>query len=106
MAAVFPHPTPGDPVMGYQLSEVPSLPPQPISFLPTPLPIIPPPQGTVYFQPQYIFPSGLPQPIFCEPPNVPPSLENSAREGPTSDGADTVHGMFFSSGNFVLRYIK
>ncbi|VDK77920.1 unnamed protein product [Litomosoides sigmodontis] len=89
MAAVFPHQTPGDPAMGYQLSEVPSLPPQPVSFLPTPLPVIPPPQGTVYFQPQYIFSSGLP--MFCEQPNVPPSLENSVREGLTNDSADTVH---------------
>ncbi|CAG9538862.1 unnamed protein product [Cercopithifilaria johnstoni] len=95
MATVFPHPAPGDPVIGYQLSEVSPLPPQPISILPTPLPVIPPPQGTVYFQPPYIFQSGLLQPIFCEQPNVPPSLENTTREGPTSNNAGTVQGMFF-----------
>ncbi|KAL3985729.1 Zinc finger C-x8-C-x5-C-x3-H type (and similar) family protein [Acanthocheilonema viteae] len=89
MATVFPHPASGDPVMGYQLSEVPSLPPQPIPFLPTPLSVIPPHQGTVYFQPPYIFPSGLPQSIFCEQPSVPPSLENTTRESPTNDSAGT-----------------
>lgn len=95
MATVFPHPAPGDPIMGYQLSEIPSLPPQPIPFLPAPLPVIPPPQGTVYFQPPYILPSGLPQPMFCEQPNVPSSVENTSREGPTNDNAGTVQGMFF-----------
>lgn len=95
MATVFPHPAPGDPIMGYQLSEIPSLPPQPIPFLPAPLPVIPPPQGTVYFQPPYILPSSLPQPMFCEQPNVPSSVENTSREGPTNDNAGTVQGMFF-----------
>uniref|UniRef100_A0A915PPF5 C3H1-type domain-containing protein n=1 Tax=Setaria digitata TaxID=48799 RepID=A0A915PPF5_9BILA len=81
MAAVFQHPSSGDSALGYQLSEVPSLPPQPVPFLPAALPVIPPPQGTVYFQPPYIFPSGLPQPVFCEQSNVPlPSLENTPRE--------------------------
>lgn len=95
MATVFPHSVPGDPIMGYQLSEVPSLPSQPISFLPAPLSVIPPSQGTVYFQPPYIFPSSLPQPIFCEQPNIPPSLESTAREGTANDNAATIQGMFF-----------
>uniref|UniRef100_A0AAF5PTQ2 C3H1-type domain-containing protein n=1 Tax=Wuchereria bancrofti TaxID=6293 RepID=A0AAF5PTQ2_WUCBA len=90
MAAVFPHSAPGDPIMGYQLSEIPSLPPQSVSFLPTPLPVIPASQGTVYFQPPYIFPSGLPHPMFLEQSNIPPSLENTSREGPMSDNAGTM----------------
>lgn len=90
MATLFSHPASGDPIMGYQLSEVPSLPPQPVSFLPTPLPVIPPPQGTVYFQPPYIFPTGLPQAVFCEQLNVPSSFENASREGPTNDNTGTM----------------
>uniref|UniRef100_A0A2K6VQ86 C3H1-type domain-containing protein n=1 Tax=Onchocerca volvulus TaxID=6282 RepID=A0A2K6VQ86_ONCVO len=90
MTTVFSHPAPGDTVMGNQLPAVPSLPPQAVPFLPTPLPIIPPPQGTVYFQPPYVFPSGLPQPVFCEQPNVPSLLENISTEGLTNDNAGMV----------------
>ncbi|VDK71146.1 unnamed protein product [Onchocerca ochengi] len=85
MTTVFSHPAPGDTVMGNQLPAVPSLPPQAVPFLPTPLPIIPPPQGTVYFQPPYVFPSGLPQPVFCEQPNVPSLLENISTEEATPE---------------------
>ncbi|KAM3717032.1 Mitochondrial sorting [Dirofilaria immitis] len=89
MTAVFSHPVPGDSVMGYQLSDVTSLPPQPVSFLPAPLPVMPPPQGTMYFQPPFLLHNGLPQPVFCEQPNVPPLLENTSREGLTNDNVGT-----------------
>ncbi|MCP9264695.1 hypothetical protein DINM_022836 [Dirofilaria immitis] len=96
MTAVFSHPVPGDSVMGYQLSDVTSLPPQPVSFLPAPLPVMPPPQGTMYFQPPFLLHNGLPQPVFCEQPNVPPLLENTSREGLTNDNVGTTQGMLFS----------
>uniref|UniRef100_A0A0R3RR56 C3H1-type domain-containing protein n=1 Tax=Elaeophora elaphi TaxID=1147741 RepID=A0A0R3RR56_9BILA len=101
MTTVFPHSASGDPAMSYQLSEVP---PQPIPFIPAPLSVMPPPQGTVYFHPPYIFPSGLPQAMICEQPSVPPSLENTTREVPTNDNAGTVQGVLINR-TFISDFI-
>uniref|UniRef100_A0A8R1XZV0 C3H1-type domain-containing protein n=1 Tax=Onchocerca volvulus TaxID=6282 RepID=A0A8R1XZV0_ONCVO len=80
MTTMFSHPEPDDTIVDHQLSEMPSLPSQAEPFLPTLSPAIPPPQGTVCFQPPYVFPDGLPQPVFCEQPNVPSLLENNSTE--------------------------
>ncbi|VDO61903.1 unnamed protein product [Onchocerca flexuosa] len=88
-------PEPNDTIMDHQLSEVPPLPPQAMPFLSTPPPAIPPPQGTVYFRPPYVFPDGLPESVSCEQPNVPSLLENSSTEGLTNDNGGLAQGMFF-----------
>uniref|UniRef100_A0A1I7VUL4 C3H1-type domain-containing protein n=1 Tax=Loa loa TaxID=7209 RepID=A0A1I7VUL4_LOALO len=98
MATVFPRPAPGDPMIGHQLSDISTLPPQPVPFLP----IIPPPQGTVYFQPPYVFPSGLPQPMFCEQPNVLPSFENIPREEAAPELSSSA--VFYSPPPFPITF--
>ncbi|VDM93287.1 unnamed protein product [Onchocerca ochengi] len=90
MTTVFSHPESKDTAMDHQSSEVPSLPPQTEPVLSAPSPAIPPPQGTMYFQPPYVFPDGLPQPVFCEQPNVPSLLENIPKEDLTNDNAGLV----------------
>ncbi|VDO46390.1 unnamed protein product [Onchocerca flexuosa] len=76
--------------MDHQSSEMPSLPPQTVPVIPTPSPAIPPPQGTVYFRPPYVFPDGLPEPVSCEQPNVPSLLENNSTEDFTNNNAGLV----------------
>ncbi|VDN04886.1 unnamed protein product [Thelazia callipaeda] len=86
MATLYQHLAPNDLSATYQFQEMQALPAQNLSFSPQSMPFTQP-QGTVYFQPPYIFPSGLPQMTVGEMFNMPQAMENTSMEIVSNDNS-------------------